>query len=367
MMNMITCAICLLSTACFAVSTEDANQNLPKLAPKPYSIAIAPSHITTPPGPIFESVSQWRTVANSVTLYKYYGVQLIDTKWATALDASVLVEFAKKKNIQIGCEFGDFHLGDTSIPDPAIFAFRQLDPVFKAGGTVSSIHLDGPIRRMIKGLETNPNAIPLNEIADRMVDFWKKIHARYPRMRIGLITNLPNWDYTTELAGYNGHYTDRSGVTYAEALDTVHGALKKAGEKLDFLEVDCPYNYYQEKRTRNNDAAVDNPRMFVKIQKWCKENNVQFHMVINAEPRSQGAQGFHDLTCEYVRQLHRAGIFPDMFIIQSWYEQPDKHLPEEEANTFMNTARDAIALIHELYPIKAQSPAGDVPRAAPEE
>ena len=351
-MKRIAYALLLLSTHCCAVSAENGEKKLPSLLPKHYEIGIAPSHITTPPGPLFRSTSRWSTVATHVNLYKYYGVQLIGAKWATDLDGRTIAEFAKKENMKIGCEFGDFHLGDQRIPEPSTPAFRQLDPVFKAGGSVSSIHLDGPIRRMIKGVQKHPNAITLDEIAERMVDFWQKIHAKYPRMRIGLITNLPNWDYTKELVGYNGHFTDKSGVTYSEALDAVHRALTKAGEEMDFIEIDCPYNYYREKRTRNKDAAVDNARKFTALQKWCKARDIGFHMVVNAEPRNQGAQGFHDLTCEYVRQLRRDGIYPDVFIIQSWYKQPNRNSPETEAFTFMNTAMDAIALIQKLYPNK---------------
>lgn len=345
-----------------------AEQNLPPLKAKDYEIGIAPSHITISPEPLFQSTSQWSTVASQVNLYKYYGVQLVNTKWAKELDAGALVAFAKKEKIEIGCEFGDFNLGGDVIPDASEAAFKQLDPVFKAGGGVASIHLDGPIRRMIKGFQKNPNALTLDEIAVRMVDFWKKIHAKYPQMRIGLITNFPNWDYTKELAGYNGHFTDQSGLTYSEAIDALHRALTQAGEKIDFIEIDCPYNYYREKRTRNNDAALENARSFSELQKWCNTRNIKFHVVINAEPREQGAQGFHDLTCEYVKQLRRDGIFPDMFIIQSWYKEPASNLPETEACTFMNTAKDAIELIHKLYPTKEraeQSRAADIPKVAP--
>ncbi len=346
----VMCALLLLSTHCCAVSADDGQKKLPSLVPKHYEIGIASSHITTPPGPLLQSTSRWSTVARHVNLYKYYGVQLIDTKWATEMDASAFAEFGKKQNIRIGCEFGDFSPGHQGAPGLSAAAFKQLDPVFKAGGSVSSIHLDGPVRRMIKGVQKHPNAITLDQIAERMVGFWQKIHAKYPHMRIGLVTNFPNWDYTSELVGYNGHFTDQSGVTYSEALDAVHRALTKAGKKVDFIEVDCPYNYYRENRTRNKDAAVDNARKFAALQNWCKARDIRFHLVVNAEPRNQGAQGFPDLTCEHIRHLRPDGLYPDVFIIQSWYKQPDRHLPETEAFTFMNTTKDAIALIQKLYP-----------------
>ena len=135
-MKRIAYALLLLSTHCCDVSAENGEKKLPSLLPKHYEIGIAPSHITTPPGPLFRSTSRWSTVATHVNLYKYYGVQLIGAKWATDLDGRTIAEFAKKENMKIGCEFGDFHLGDQRIPEPSTPAFRQLDPVFKAGGSV---------------------------------------------------------------------------------------------------------------------------------------------------------------------------------------------------------------------------------------
>jgi len=352
--------ICLRATALLyfiaaCVSLGGEPVTLPRLEAKPYRIAIAPSHITVPPGPLFESDSGWVQVAKQTDLYQYYGVQLMRGKiweWTTHLDPKALVKFAKARGIQIGCEFGDFHLAGEDIPDASKVAFMQLDPIFDAGGEVSSIHLDGPVRRMIKGFQKHRNTATLDKIAASMVRFWQTVRKKYPCIRIGLVTNLPNWDYTRELVGYNGHYTDQSGVTYSEVLDTLHRALTQAGEKIDFVEVDCPYNYYREKRTRSNDADLDNAGKFRELQTWCKEREIRFYLIVNAEPRNAGAKGFHDLTCEYVRHLRRDSVFPDLFIVQSWYKEPGKNLPETEKHTFMNTAKDAISLIRKLYPSK---------------
>ncbi len=333
-----------------AAGEGPALSQLPPLQPKPYAIGIAPSHITTDPNPMFASTSQWQTVVEHTDLYKYYGVQLLDIDWSTNLDAKAFVACMKQQEIRIGCEFGSFGLGGDTIPDPAQAAFNELDPIYDAGGEVYSLHLDGPIRRMIKGFQDHPNAQSMDQIAARLVDFYQKVHAKYPDIRIGLITNFPNWDYTAELVGYNGHYTDTSGVTYAQALDTLYEALRNAGEKIAFIEVDCPYNYYKESRTRNSDAPLDNATKFIKLQKWCNERDIRFHMIVNAEPRGTGGKGFHDMTCTYIKQLRNDGIFPDLFLIQSWYKQPEEHLPESEPNTFMNTASDAIELIRDLYP-----------------
>ena len=253
----------------------------------------------------------------------------------------------RSRQIEIGCKFGDFHLGSSSAVKKAL---NQIRPIFENGGEVALLHLDGPVRRMLKGIHNHPEAKTLDQIAVELVDFWKKIHAVYPKIRIGLITNSPNWDFTEELRGFNGDYTTSSDITYLQVLEKLYGALTQAGERIAFVEVDCPYNYYREKRTRDDDGIVNNPRKFKELQQWCFQRQIQFHIIINAEPRNGTAKMFHDLTINYVYKLYNDGIFPDLFLIQSWYKVSENHTPEVKPYTFMNTARDAIRLIRQLFP-----------------
>ena len=317
---------------------------------KNYKIGLAPSHVTTSPNSLLNNTSEWAFVSKQIDFYKYYGVQFTGLSQFTSIDPKVLVAFAKKEKISLGCEFGDFHLSKNMTERVVQSAFKQLDPVFQNEGRVDSLHLDGPIRRMLQGFQDHPNALSLGEISSLLVKFWKKMKSRYPKIQIGLITNLPNWDYTKELHGWNGHYTDRSGVTYLQVLQEIHSALLESGQKMDFLEIDCPYNYYREVKTRKGDAMVNNAAKLSHIENWCLNNGIQFHLVVNAEPRKNGAKGFYDLTCEYVQRLHQDKIYPDSFIFQSWYKQPEEHLPETKKYTFMNTARDAIHSVQQLYP-----------------
>jgi hypothetical protein len=97
-------------------------------------------------------------------------------------------------------------------------------------------------------------------------------------------------------------------------------------------------------------VPVDYPKMLKTIQGWCEAQHATFHLVINCEPRKKGAAGFHEGTISYVKRLRLDGIFPDLFIFQSWYDQPKQLLPENQPGTFMNTALESIRLVHELYP-----------------
>lgn len=324
----------------------------PELEAKPYWIGVTASHIAEPAGPMFAPDAPWTEGLAGVELYKYYGVQAPGAEWATELNVPDFVAFCKRDDLRIACEFGNFIVGTGKPLGEAAFehAVAQIDPIIAAGGNVSSIDLDGPVCRTVKGLVEHADAMELDDIASEMVRFFKLVRERYPDIEIGLIPNLPNWDYTEELAGYNGHNTDGSGHTYLAALGRISDALQAAGDKLDFVEVDCPYNYYRETKTRNGDAPVDNAKKLLALQAWCEANGAEFRLIANAEHRGGGGEAFHDLVLEYTRALRRDGVFPDGFIIQSWYDKPDKNLPETEAGTFTNTLRDAVRLINELFP-----------------
>lgn len=327
-------------------------ENLPPLAPRPYRIGISPPHLTVPPDPLFNSAAPWKEVAREANMYKCHGVQLGGHKWPTKITAPKMAAFMTSHSMALGCEFGNYHYWNQNDPDSSAIAFDQLDPVFQAGGTVSTFHLAGPIHRMIHGTSQRPPGLSLDQVTSNILSLQKAVRAKYSKIKIGIIINLYKWDYRPGLPGYDGEYTDKSGVYAAQALEKIHQVLTQAGERIDFIEFECPYNYYQARMTGKGDSAINNSQTFRELEKWCRDRNIRVHVIINGDPSEEGAQGFHERTCEFVRHLRRDGIFPDLFLIQSWYQQPAAHLPETQADTFMYTAREAIRLIRSLYPSK---------------
>ena len=123
--------------------------------------------------------------------------------------------------------------------------------------------------------------------------------------------------------------------------------------------MDCPFNYYRATANRADPSRrVDNAAKFKALQGWCEDKEIGFWLVVNFDTNPQkvaqkaelGNRLFHDNTLAYIRRLHQDGVFPDCFTIQSWYKLPEEHLPEEGGHSFMQTARDAIRLIRQLYP-----------------
>ena len=147
----------------------------------------------------------------------------------------------------------------------------------------------------------------------------------------------------------DGRFTERSGHTYKEVLETVYRRLSQVGDRIDFLEVDFPYDYYKERERLESNVPIDNRKSLLAVQKWCEDHDVRFHLIVNAAPQRR-ATSVHDLTLEYVRRRKQDGVFPDVFIIQSWFSAPSRFLPETRKDTFMGSARSAIQLVQDLYP-----------------
>lgn len=334
----------------------------PPFKPKPYRVGIAPSHITMPTAPLFEGrVDEWDEVRGSIDFYKVYSLQAVPPKWATPLPVDSFAAFVKKHGIEVDAEFGAFGINNGVDEGSASAGRAKAMHAWMAhrGLKMAALHLDGPMRRMLAYEGKKGCSLPLPKVAEEVAIFLSECRAAFPGTKIGLITNFPNWHYTPEHPGMLGGYTEKTGVHYLDALEAVWRAAKERGTRFDFVEVDCPFNYYRATANRADPSRrVDNAPKFKALHRWCEGRGIEFWLVVNydtnpqkvAEKADLGNRLFHDNTLAYIRRLHRDGVFPDCFTIQSWYKLPQEHLPEDGSYSFMHTARDAIRLIRQLYP-----------------
>ena len=334
----------------------------PPLATKPYQVGIAPSHITTPTAPLFGSrVGDWDEVRDSIDFYKIYSLQAVPPRWATPLPIDSFAAFVKKHGIAVDAEFGSFRPGGGVGEGKAAAERARAMHAWLGhrGLKLRALHLDGPIRRLMACDREGAGGLSLKQAANEIAIFLSESRKNFPDTQIGLITNFPNWHYTPEHPGMLGTWTDRSGVHYHDALEAVYRAAHDRKTSFDFVEVDCPLNYYRATANRSDPSRkVDNAAKFKALQRWCEERDLEFWLVVNFDTNPQDVAGkaklgnrlFHDETLAYIRRLRKDGVFPDCFTIQSWYKLPEEHLPEEGGHSFMHTARDSIRLIRQLFP-----------------
>ncbi|MBN2292631.1 MAG: hypothetical protein JXM70_09410 [Pirellulales bacterium] len=355
----------ILITTLYVLGAGGATESLgPRLDPKPYEIGIAPSHITKSTAPLFSSnVKDWDEVRRNIDFYKVYSTQAVPPDWASQLPIESFAAFVKKHRIAVDAEFGNFKLcGGTGEGRAAAERARKMHTwVEDRGLKLRALHIDGPIRRLMGCPRKEKDGMKLEQAAEETAVFLAECRKTFPGTRIGLITNFPNWHYTPEHPGMLGMWTNSTGVHYRDALEAVYRAAREKGTRFDFVEVDCPLNYYRATKNRTEPSRpVNNAAKFKALQQWCKQRDIEFWLIVNYDTNPQKVAGkaklgnrlFHDETLTYIRRLRKDGVFPDCFTIQSWYKLPEEHLPEKGGYSFMHTARDAIRLIRELFPMK---------------
>jgi hypothetical protein len=134
----------------------------------------------------------------------------------------------------------------------------------------------------------------LEQASAEVAVFLAECRTAFPGTKIGLITNFPNWHYTPNHPGMLGTWTNSHGIHYHEALEAVYEAAKANGTGFDFVEVDCPWNYYRATANRSEpQRRVDNAAKFKALQQWCKERGVELWLVVNYDTNPQALPRQH--------------------------------------------------------------------------
>ena len=353
--------------------SKESEKVLSKKSDKQYDVMITAFPFAGSPNPLFEEPCQWPTLLSKIDGYKYYGRQVMFPE-DRRIDFGSFAQFTSKSKLNVGIEFGHMFIppqGSKQQPWELWLneAVAEIQPVFDAGGKVGTVHIDGPIRRLLGhggGGSIKQPALPYDEALDQLVKFWIELENRYNGVRIGYLVNFPNWDYTKEYPGLIGQFTDKTGKYFDDALSDFHKRLTKAGGTLSFVEIDCPYKYYRAKKTHLGDSQVNNPERFRLLERWCDSRNVKLHVIINEVCMSHQVKNpdaklvreetstFTNNSMQYVEDLANDAITPDLFLVQSWYGVPKGHQPETMNGTTTYAASRIVGKIHQCFPVKTK-------------
>ncbi len=327
------------------------------------AIGIAPSHIAAPTNPLLASPEAWRDAWDGAKLFKIYDVQLLDVKWANPVDPALLAKFSAATGLSVGMEFAN---GFGRYPNEgygravAQDCLRNMAPVFAAGGKIDSLHLDGAIARTIGDFPSAPNAkwkkssLSMPDAAREIAEMFTEIRRAHPDIKIGLVPNLMNWNFSPTAPGALGDWSRETKLNYRDILEAIAAALAERGDRIDFIEVDAPYNYYKLKTSPRTKAPIDGAQLLREVEEFCRAHKIAFHLIINCEPRAPfgdfasdataeelagGAKVFRQGALDYLAAIKRDKITPDLLMIQSWYCAPAQNLPLGAPNTFTAIVR----------------------------
>ncbi|MFH0808131.1 MAG: hypothetical protein V1888_00765 [archaeon] len=328
------------------------------LVTKKYSIGIVPSLINSKGGyyDIFDDNVTWPNSLTKVDAFGTYDVFIDNPNWLVEnklaigeklfpMDLKKFSSFMNSNDLNVTLEYGYWFGEDISNGvDPSIRIIEILDKFYASGKNVSIIYLDGPFWKVYaKGGYSYDEGISF------VADAVEKIKTAYPDIEVSIIVNFPNWDFTSKYPGYLGDfgevYCGGKICYYKDLFDDFLDEIDSRGLKIGALVLDNPYNYYKSLNT--------NDEKLLAVQDWLSSKGIDFGLIINSDTYLTGKAGdevyYYD-SLKYVNDLATLGVFPDRFIIESWYEVPESHLSEDDPYSFMYVAKSVSKEIHVLFP-----------------
>lgn len=300
----------------------------------------------------------WHTLQTHLDVMKLYIGQVAA---ASDIELKGMVDKLKSRNIAIAVETGGIlewfsHLGDRTAEfsfEDELPALRRLtDPVGSggAGGTISFLEMDGPIRRVLyPGNQVPPGhphdlASGIRELLEA-IRLWKNY---YPGVQVNLITNFPNWGWNGGPGYFHFDFAAREQGygDYLQVFMQIMEAALDAGVKIDGITIDNPFDYAKGTALTNQPgtiAGIDWFRRILELENIAENYGLKVGVIFNSENAGErmGNEAYFHETLQYIDEYLDCGGSPDVFLIQSWYRYPDTWLPEDLPRSMTNLAREA--------------------------
>lgn len=195
-------------------------------------------------------------------------------------------------------------LGEANIPiaiDNAIGLDESIPKLRSYGLTVSHVALQSVLS---KGPPVS------EEEMDRRIEATIKqlveIKQNFPNIQIGFICALPT-----------------KGRAYKEPYRRIAQGLKRAGHRLDFIQLDCPYPELER------GARIDWPGA-AECQRYVQEEiGADFGFICTSTAGLESEERFYRDVMKILDHYPRGVRPPEHFVLMSWYHHPALSLPED--------------------------------------
>lgn len=241
-----------------------------------------------------------------------------------------------------------------------------LKKIYDRGGKVSYLSLDDPLARGTKN-SVYQSIYTCNGTIDDAIDitlrYINNIHAVYPDIKVGLITNFPNWVY----GGSPSYPTIGNPGDYYYILDKFVKTAQSRNIKIFYVNADNPYDYAIGAVPGGNSTNLTKQKWtqrIVDLEHQVKSYGLSFGLIYNSArggtSKIDNSLLYND-TINYINYYYTSGGRPDNVVIESWYPRPDAMLPYSTYYTGAFTAQNAFALYDSLVgptpsPVPVQTP-----------
>jgi hypothetical protein len=301
--------------------------------------------------------AKWNFVYNNIDVFKFY-IGNIDLAALPRLNRDTVKQFVSafiKKDIKIAIELGgllDWHASKGNMAGESSFQqdwanlqefiklIKEIDP----SRNIDILDMDGPIRRMLFPNNKKENYHTIESAVDELFEVVKWWRDSIPTIEINLLTNFPNWAWGNTPAYFKIDGEVNGYGYYKDVMEAIIQKSYETGLKIDALTIDNPYDYATGiAKTNQPDEieGVDWMKRIAELTEQVKAMGLKVNMIFNTNG-GRTAQGYAEQTLELIDLYHQEVGNPDGYWIQSWYQLPDKWLPETEDFTMTNITLEAI-------------------------
>lgn len=309
--------------------------------------------------------TQWNYVYHHIDVFKFYIGDILNATGSRvdSTRARLFVKHLVTKGIKIAVENGgllDWYAdkGDQA----AQFSFNEDYQTLKTlirwikavdpSKSIDILDLDHPLLRMLYPNDEKKSYHTLQSAAVELFKLVKMWREAVPGIELNLLSNFPNWAWGNTPAYYELFGSQNGYGHYQDELNAVQAESERAGLKLDGFTIDNPYDYATGKASSNQPAqiqGVDWMKRIKEVGDVARAMGLTVNMIFNTNG-SRTAQGYSEQTLAFIDLYHAQVGTPDGYWIQSWYQMPEKWLPETENYTMTNLTMKAIQKLHHENP-----------------
>ncbi len=186
---------------------------------------------------------------------------------------------------------------------------NMIDKLYRMGVKVDYIYFQSALSRQ-KSFGTELKDVydyPMQQRIDDIVRYAKTIHAKYPKIKFGLIDALPI-----------------KGLPYKKPYRDLMKIMEKNGVKLHSILLDAPYSLIMRHWKGSTWEKILN------VEKYVKYNmGIQYGKIFtDNEGGKRSDKLFYLNLVKMARRYKTLGGNPDICILMSWYPHPRYTIPE---------------------------------------
>ncbi len=270
-------------------------------------------------------------------------------------DFNGIIDIMKENKIKMYIESKSYYVEDKLGTDfqnigyhDAIHTMNYIKRIYDAGYKVHAMNFDGAYCDYKKAGLNDADA------RKNVVTYFKTIHDTYPDIELYFLFNFPNWGwkgqfaYRTDIPG-NSMYLGDAYEVYKSCIPDI----KAAGILIAGVAVDNPYEYAVGSKqlvgwemTGIDIKNTDWIGRILELEQMVHTDKMKFSLIFNSQDGGEkGGSLYTTNTEKFIKAYMSRGGRPDVCIMESWYENPKKWLPENDLNTMSGSVKKAIESI----------------------